>query len=63
MTRWGFSEEDMAAGKCLMGLMEEAGVEVRVDPTGNMVGRRDIANGAEVLNRTILKLDAESAHR
>ena len=40
VTRLGFSEEDMAARKYVMGLMREAGLEVRVDPAGNIFGRR-----------------------
>src|SRR6185437_7048537 len=40
VTRLGFSEEDMAARKYVIGLMREAGLEVRVDPAGNIFGRR-----------------------
>ncbi len=41
VTRVGFSEEDLAARKYVMGLMREAGVEVRVDPAGNIFGHRE----------------------
>lgn len=40
VTRLGFSDEDMAARKYVMGLMREAGLDVRVDPAGNIFGRR-----------------------
>ena len=40
VTRLGFSEEDMAARKYAMDLMRQAGLEVRVDPAGNIFGRR-----------------------
>lgn len=46
VTRLGFSEEDMAARKYAMDLMRQAGLEVRVDPAGNIFGRRA---GAEKL--------------
>ncbi len=41
VTRWGFSEEDMAARRYVIGLMEDAGLKVRVDPAGNIFGRRE----------------------
>lgn len=40
VTRIGFSETDLAARGYLAGLMKEAGLEVRVDPAGNLFGRR-----------------------
>jgi N-carbamoyl-L-amino-acid hydrolase len=40
VTRTGFSETDMAAREYVMGLMKQAGLEVRVDPTGNIFGLR-----------------------
>jgi len=40
VTRVGFSEADLAAREYLMGLMRAAGLEVRVDPAGNIFGRR-----------------------
>jgi N-carbamoyl-L-amino-acid hydrolase len=40
VTRLGFSAEDLAAREYVMGLMREAGLEVRVDPAGNIFGRR-----------------------
>jgi N-carbamoyl-L-amino-acid hydrolase len=40
VTRLGFSEEDLAAREYVIGLMREAGLEVRVDPAGNIFGRR-----------------------
>ena len=40
VTRLGFSEEDLAAREYVMGLMRDAGLEVRVDPAGNIFGRR-----------------------
>jgi N-carbamoyl-L-amino-acid hydrolase len=41
VTRLGFSEADMAAREYVMGLMRQAGLQVRVDPAGNIFGRRD----------------------
>lgn len=41
VTRLGFSTADMAAREYVIGLMKQAGLEVRVDPAGNIFGRRD----------------------
>lgn len=46
VTRLGFSEADLAAREYVIGLMREAGLQVRVDPAGNIFGRRE---GAEML--------------
>ncbi len=40
VTRLGFSTTEMAARTYVMGLMKEAGLAVRVDPAGNIFGRR-----------------------
>jgi N-carbamoyl-L-amino-acid hydrolase len=40
VTRIGYSETDMAAREYVMGLMKSAGLEVRVDPAGNIFGHR-----------------------
>jgi N-carbamoyl-L-amino-acid hydrolase len=40
VTRVGFSEADLAARTWFMQLMREAGLTVRVDPAGNIFGRR-----------------------
>src|SRR5215471_13856299 len=40
VTRIGFSETDLAAREYVSGLMKQAGLEVRVDPAGNIFGRR-----------------------
>ncbi len=40
VTRLGFSEADMAARKYVMDLMRQAGLEVHVDPAGDIFGRR-----------------------
>jgi N-carbamoyl-L-amino-acid hydrolase len=40
VTRLGFSETDLAAREYVSGLMREAGLEVRVDPAGNLFGSR-----------------------
>jgi N-carbamoyl-L-amino-acid hydrolase len=40
VTRLGFSDEDLGARAYVMALMREAGLEVRVDPAGNIFGRR-----------------------
>ncbi len=40
VTRIGFSDTDMAAREYVIGLMKQAGLEVRVDPAGNIFGRR-----------------------
>src|SRR6266566_8970704 len=40
VTRLGFSETDLAARQYVMGLMKEAGLEVRIDPAGNIFGLR-----------------------
>jgi len=40
VSRVGFSEADLAGRAYVMGLMREAGLEVRVDPAGNIFGRR-----------------------
>lgn len=40
VTRLGFSETDLAARQYVTGLMKQAGLEVRIDPAGNIFGRR-----------------------
>ncbi|HZQ69029.1 MAG TPA: M20 family metallo-hydrolase [Terriglobales bacterium] len=40
VTRLGFSETDMAAREYVTALMKQAGLEVRVDPAGNIIGLR-----------------------
>src|SRR5437868_10511369 len=40
VTRLGFSETDLAAREYVMALMKEAGLEVRIDPAGNIFGLR-----------------------
>ena len=40
VTRLGFSQADLDARTYVMGLMKDAGLEVRVDPAGNIFGRR-----------------------
>jgi len=40
VTRIGFSETDSAAREYVSGLMKQAGLEVRVDPAGNIFGLR-----------------------
>ncbi len=40
VTRIGFSETEMGARDYVIGLMKNAGLEVRVDPAGNIFGRR-----------------------
>ncbi len=39
ITRFSYSEQDRGAREYLMGKMEEVGLEVRVDPIGNIRGR------------------------
>jgi beta-ureidopropionase / N-carbamoyl-L-amino-acid hydrolase len=40
VARLGFSETDLAARQYVMGLMKQAGLEVRIDPAGNIFGLR-----------------------
>src|SRR6266550_3127348 len=40
VTRIGFSEADLAAREYVSGLMKQAGLEVRIDPAGNIFGLR-----------------------
>lgn len=49
VTRIGFSEADMAAREYAMGLMRAAGLTVRVDPAGNIFGRRAGSSNLPVL--------------
>src|SRR5262245_50632554 len=49
VTRIGFSEADFAARTWLMQLMREAGLTVRVDPAGNIFGRRPGTENLPVL--------------
>lgn len=46
VSRVGFTDLDLAGRAFVMGLMREAGLEVRVDPAGNIFGRR---SGSEKL--------------
>src|SRR5207249_11664411 len=49
VTRIGFSETDMAAREYVIGLMKQAGLEVRVDPAGNIFGRRAGSEKLQIL--------------
>jgi len=40
VSRLGFSEADIAARKFMINLMEQAGLEVRIDAGGNIIGKR-----------------------
>jgi beta-ureidopropionase / N-carbamoyl-L-amino-acid hydrolase len=40
VTRIGFSETDLAAREYVSGLMKQAGLQVRIDPAGNIFGLR-----------------------
>src|ERR1700730_12746673 len=40
VSRVGFTDADLAGRTYVMGLMREAGLEVRVDPAGNIFGTR-----------------------
>lgn len=51
VSRVGFTEADLAGRAYVMGLMREARLEVRVDPAGNIFGRRA---GAENLPGLLL---------
>ncbi len=46
VTRLGFSQADLDARTYVMSLMKDAGLELRVDPAGNIFGRR---SGSEQL--------------
>jgi beta-ureidopropionase / N-carbamoyl-L-amino-acid hydrolase len=46
VSRVGFTDADVAGRQYVIGLMREAGLEVRVDPAGNIFGRRA---GSEIL--------------
>ena len=46
VTRLGFSQTDLDARTYVMSLMKDAGLEIRVDPAGNIFGRR---SGSEQL--------------
>ena len=41
VNRVAFGDEDIRSRVYLKQLMEEAGLEVRIDPAGNMIGRRE----------------------
>jgi len=47
VTRVGFSEADLAARAWLMQLMRDSGLEVRVDPAGNIFGKRPSASSGQ----------------
>jgi N-carbamoyl-L-amino-acid hydrolase len=49
VSRVGFTEADLAGRSYVMGLMREAGLEVRVDPAGNIFGRRAGSENLPVL--------------
>lgn len=49
VSRVGFTEADLAGRTYVMGLMREAGLTVRVDPAGNIFGRRAGAENLPVL--------------
>ena len=49
VSRVGFTEPDLAGRAFVIGLMREAGLEVRVDPAGNIFGRRSGSGKLPVL--------------
>ncbi|HYL61480.1 MAG TPA: M20 family metallo-hydrolase, partial [Candidatus Methylomirabilis sp.] len=49
VSRVGFTEADIAGRAYVIGLMREAGLEVRVDPAGNIFGRRAGSENLPVL--------------
>lgn len=49
VTRLGFSETDLAARQYAIGLMKQAGLQVRIDPVGNIFGRRDGTENLPIL--------------
>jgi N-carbamoyl-L-amino-acid hydrolase len=49
VSRVGFSEADLAGRAYVMGLMRDAGMTVRVDPAGNIFGRRQGSSDLPVL--------------
>src|SRR5579859_635694 len=49
VSRVGFTEPDLAGRSYVMGLMREAGLEVRIDPAGNIFGRRSGSQKLPVL--------------
>jgi N-carbamoyl-L-amino-acid hydrolase len=46
VTRVAYSEADLAARRYLAGLMKGAGLDVRIDPAANLVGRRPGTGGS-----------------
>jgi N-carbamoyl-L-amino-acid hydrolase len=60
VTRVGFSEADLAAREYVMGLMRDAGLAVRVDPAGNIFGKR---SGAENLPTLLFGSHIDSVPR
>ncbi len=49
VSRVGFTDVDLASRAYVMGLMREAGLEVKVDPAGNIFGRRAGSENLPVL--------------
>jgi len=49
VTRLGYSETDMVARGYVIELMKDAGLSVRIDPAGNIFGRRDGAQKLPVI--------------
>jgi len=49
VSRVGFTDADLAGRQYVTGLMREAGLEVRVDPAGNIFGRRAGSENLPVL--------------
>ena len=50
VTRLGFSQTDLDARTYVMSLIKDAGLEIRVDPAGNIFGRR---SGSEQFRWTV----------
>jgi beta-ureidopropionase / N-carbamoyl-L-amino-acid hydrolase len=49
VTRLGFSETELAAREYVMALMKQAGLQVRVDPAGNIFGSRPGSENLPIL--------------
>ena len=60
VTRLGFSQADLDARTYVMSLMKDAGLEIRVDPAGNIFGRR---SGSDQLSTILFGSHIDSVPR
>jgi hypothetical protein len=60
-TRVAFSDEDLSGRKLMVDLMQDAGLAVRIDPAGNLIGRMAGRNEGPAMACSDLSQDSSAS--